>query len=46
VEIDSWFNGDFVDNRSDSVVASCCCQKLVAEAGDSLETQGKVKVCC
>jgi hypothetical protein len=30
------------DNRWGSVV-SCCCEKLVAEAGDSSETQRKAK---
>jgi hypothetical protein len=33
-----------LDNCWGSVVATCCCEKLVAEAGDILGTQGKGNV--
>jgi hypothetical protein len=36
--------GELVSNRCSSVV-SCCCWKLVAEAGDSSGTQRKGNVC-
>jgi hypothetical protein len=34
------------DNSWGSVIVSCCCEKLVAEAGDCLETQRKGNVRC
>jgi hypothetical protein len=34
-----------LDNPCSSVVVNCCCEKLVAEARDSLGTQRKEKVC-
>jgi hypothetical protein len=34
-----------LDNCWGSDVVSCCCEKLIAEAGDSLGTQKKVTVC-
>jgi hypothetical protein len=30
-------------NAANTVVVSCCCQKLVAEVGDSYETQEPLK---
>jgi hypothetical protein len=35
-----------LDDSYGSVVVSCCCEKLVAEVGDSSATQRKGNVCC
>jgi hypothetical protein len=34
----------YLDNRSGSIVVICCCEKLVAETGDTSGTQSKGNV--